>query len=815
MPQRAKAASTEVDAYIFIKRKLDELGWNTRNPERNDEGQVWTQNQCLSNPHLKAHLGLDRPENIVKVTEQHLWVIEAKRSHGQIGQALDEARGYAAKLNHGCRHRVSIISGVAGNEDDGYIVTSQLIVDGDWQNVQINGIDTTGLLSESECLKLIESGDPNLEDPPINEALFIKTAERINKTLHTGAVNTHERAKVVSALLLAMLTGSGPRIEERDTSLLVQDINNRAALVLRRQGKQSFDDHIRLLLPAAEDNHVKLRRALVETLQDLRGLNIHSAMKSGADWLGTFYEVFLKYARWAQNLGIVFTPRHITRFAARAIGIGPHDIVYDPTCGTGGFLVAAFEEVKRSCGPNQIEDFKRHSVFGLEQDDGIAALAIVNMIFRGDGKNNIEQANCFAQHVVSARGSNGVRTAKFTKAAPATAASAPVTRVLMNPPFSLDRDKEYHFVNHALAQMVEGGRLFCILPYSVMAKSGQAKIWRENLLKEHTLLSVVTLPIDIFYPVSAPPVGVFIKQGVAHDHDKPVLWVRAETDGHLKSKGKRLPSPLTTDHLEDCLPIVRAFLDNPDITIASRPRFIVAAQINANDDLMELVPEAYLEQEPLAHHDVRYGIENVLKDATAFLVRKRSYIEALLADMHQDMLRRSTTPTLPVAFHTDGWIERRLDEIFELQRGDFHSLKNLAGGPVATVSRTETHNGVVGYFERPDRSTLHPIGLVTVSTVTGDAFVQMEQFQATDNVVILMPRHPMRRTTAYLVAAMINSQKWRYSYGRQPYIGKLSALTIALPWHGETLDEDAIESAVKSQPYWQFIETNIKSDESP
>ena len=142
-------------------------------------------------------------------------------------------------------------------------------------------------------------------NPSINEALFVKTSERINGTLHEGAVDPNERAEVVSALLLSMLRQSGPQIEERDTSLLVHDIDNRAARILQQQGKQSFEDHIRLPLPAAEDNHVKLRRALVETLQDLRGLNIHSAMKSGADQLGTFYEVFLKYARWAHDLGIV------------------------------------------------------------------------------------------------------------------------------------------------------------------------------------------------------------------------------------------------------------------------------------------------------------------------------------------------------------------------------------------------------------------------------------------------------------------------------------------------------------------------------
>lgn len=612
-------AATEVDAYIFVKRKLGELGWNTRNPEKNDDGRVWTQNECLSNPHLKECLGLNRPENIVRVGERDVWIIEAKRNHNQIDKALEEARDYAAQVSAG-RYTASLISGVAGNDDDGYVVSSQLLVGDEWQYVQINGINATALLSERECRSLLEQGAPNLEDPPINEALFVKTAERINRTLHQGAVNPNERAKVVSALLLSMLTEHGPNLEEQDTNLLVQDVNSRATRILDQQNKLAFADHVRLPLPAAKDNHAKLRRALVETLQDLRGLNIHSAMKTGADWLGTFYEVFLKYARWAQDLGIVLTPRHVTRWAARAVGIRASDIVYDPTCGTGGFLVAAFEEVKQTSGADQIADFKRYSVFGLEQDDGIAALAIVNMIFRGDGKNNIEQANCLVQHLVPSTGANGGRTAKFSRE---ESKRPPVTRVLMNPPFALKDVKEYEFVDHALNQMVDGGILFSILPYSLMAKSRAPKTWRQNLLRQHSLLSVVTLPIDVFYPVSAPPVGVFIKKGVAHDLKKPVLWVRADTDGHLKSKGKRLPSHLTTNRLEQCLPVVRAFLDNPGMPVASEPKFIRAAPFNTEDSLLELVPEAYLEQDDLSSEEVREGVDSILRDASAFLIRNR------------------------------------------------------------------------------------------------------------------------------------------------------------------------------------------------
>ena len=590
------------------------------NPERSPDGQVWTQNECLSNPHIKECLGRDKPENIVKVKETQLWVIEAKRSQKQLARAVGEAKKYAEKINVGSFYRAPLVSGVAGNDEDGFIVQTKLLrQDTDWQTVQINGIETTGLLAPTECDTLLESGQANIEDPPIDERRFILTAEKINEILHKGAINPHQRATVVSALLLAMLSPRGPDIEQKDTRLLIEDINSKVGSVLRRQGKEGFKEYIKVPVPAATENHVKFRSALVESLQELRGLNIHSAMTSGADWLGTFYEVFLKYARWAQDLGVVLTPRHVTRFAARTMNITAKDIVYDPTCGTGGFLVSAFEEVKRHSDPKQLERFKRNGVFGLEQDDGIAALAIVNMIFRGDGKNNIEQANCLARYLHPKNGSQS-KTAQFLDK---EAEFPPVTRVLMNPPFAQD-DKEYKFVSHALKSMEDHGLLFSILLYSVMVKPGEFRSWRRNLLKEHSLLAVVTFPIDIFYPVSAPPVGIFIRKGTPHQRDQYTLWIRAETDGHLKSKGKRLPNSNTTNQLEDCVATLKAFLNDPDLEIPSIPRHMIARPIDFDDELFELVPEAYLEQEAPSIDEILHGVDSVLRDSAAFLIRSRT-----------------------------------------------------------------------------------------------------------------------------------------------------------------------------------------------
>ena len=169
-------------------------------------------------------------------------------------------------------------------------------------------------------------------------------------------------------------------------------------------------------------------------------------------------------------------------------------------------------------------------------------------------------------------------------------------------------------------------------------------------------------------------------------------------------------------------------------------------------------------------------------------------------------------PAIPPALE---WETKRLSELFKLKRGDFHSLQALEEGDVATVSRTEKDNGVVGYYEQPEQSSTNRAGLITVSTVSGDAFVQMTDFMATDNVIICIPSMPMRITTAYFIAAMINSHKWRYSYGRQCYSEKLASFAIKVPWRAGQMDEAAIEQVVTSLPYWPYVQAQFGETPTP
>jgi type I restriction enzyme M protein len=615
-----RGESTEADAYKFIDDNLKLQDWDIRNPSRHPNGQVYTQNEYRSHDELSKLLGLKTPEAIVKITESCFWVIESKKDHEDLGKALSEAKDYAERINKSTIIKAKFVSGVAGNESDGFFTKSAYFDGSAFKQITINGKEITGLLSFEESSAILRTNNPNIDDAPINIKLFISKAEKINETLHEGAVLPNQRAKVMAALLLSMLGDTSPNVDA-EPSVLISDINARAERVLRSQGKPEFSDYIKITLPSTEENHTKFKKALVSTLQELHILNIRSAMNSGHDVLGQFYEVFLKYANWAKELGIVLTPRHITRYAADVMNIGLHDIVLDITCGTGGFLVAALDYIKKNYTGQQVDDFKKYSLFGLEQEPSVASLAIVNMIFRGDGKNNILERDCFVKYLAPATIS-GNRTAKFVDI---QASNPPINKVLMNPPFALKKgsEKEFKFVSHALNQMEDGGYLFSILPYSVMVKTGKYLSWRKELLKHNTLLSVITFPQDLFYPIGVHTVGIFVKKGVSHPLEQNVLWIRAMNDGFAKSKGKRLPNNRITNDLEKISILQKTFLFNPSQSIENIPRFQKAAPINFDDNILELVPEAYLDDIPPSIEEINRGVDQVIRETVAFLVTNR------------------------------------------------------------------------------------------------------------------------------------------------------------------------------------------------
>lgn len=611
MPKNRKS---EVHAYVHI---MDELikkkGW--------DRSQIFTQQECLTIKAIAERLGKTKPENVVKINEKTFYIIEAKNERAKIGIALKEAReDYANIINEGNKVAAPFITGIAGNSEEGFVARSQYLKNGRWETITENEVEITGLLSQTEIERILSSNDPHLKEIEISDKEFLKAAEEINGILHEGGINKDYRAKVMSAILLALVEGTEINLDEQPT-VLINSINSRVELVLKKHNKPDFARFIAIDLPSSQDNHIKFKKAIVLTIQELLGLNIRSAMKSGKDVLGNFYEVFLKYGNGAKEIGIVLTPRHITKFAAEVLDIQPNDLVLDPTCGTGGFLVAAFDEAKKKATKQEFDNFKKYGLYGIEEQDPIVSLALVNMIFRGDGKNNIIEGNCFAKWLTVKRRNGNIQAEYLSK--DTSSRIPPITKVLMNPPFPKKKtdQKEYLFIEQALKQMQTGGVLFSVLPYSCMIKGGKYFQWRKRLIGSNTLLSVVTFPEDLFYPVGVHTLGIFVKKGIPQAKKQKVLWIRALNDGRWKKKGKRLEHPKAANDYLIILPLLKSFIYNQEIEVLPISAFQKCCNIDFADKDLHLVPEAYLDEKPITQSEIMESIDQLIRENIAFMLK--------------------------------------------------------------------------------------------------------------------------------------------------------------------------------------------------
>jgi type I restriction-modification system DNA methylase subunit len=812
-PKRGRRDS-EFQSYTYIKNELKDRGWNTRNPNRDADGQLYTQIECHGNPELKSMLGQLTPEYIVKLREDAFWVIEAKPTVGEIETAYKEAtEDYGALINKHSFVRAKIASGVAGNDIDRYVVKT-----GFWDESKKKFIpvvyderEITSLLKPETARKLLDQNSPVLETYEIDTERFVNTAIYINEILHSASIKKDKRATIMATILLSMLGDTDPNCDEEDPDQFVDDINSRAKNVLDHFGKGQFFQYIEIDLPEKRDAKLKWKQAFVSTIFQLKKIDIKAAMKAGSDILGTFYETFLKYGNGAKDLGILLTPRQITQFAAEVLEIGHSDILYDPTAGTGGFLVSGFYLVKEHASEDQVNDFKRYGIFGIEQEPSIAALAVVNMIFRGDGRDNIVNDDCLKRSLIEST-ADGHHTARFVSRTNGLSKKKAVTKVLMNPPFGKEKkteestdEKEYKFVDHALEQMEDGGLLFSIFPLSGMVKQADYSEWRGQLLEKHTLLSVMSLPHDLFYPSTTGQITValIVRKGVPHPPSQNVLWLRVMTDGFVKVKGKRLPDPHAPNELEKVKNIVRAFIHSPGMKVESSPGFQKATPIDAHDTLKEYVPEAYLDSRNPSIEAIEGAIDALIRETVGFLI-----IRGFERGIPFKAAEVKELGTAPERF---GFVD--VTEIFNIESGDFHSTeKELDEGKLPLVSCGELENGLVGLFAAPEKSLIHKNAFtVAYNGQPLNTNFHPYEFLAKDDVAVCTLKAGVSLETAIVTAAILNIEKWRYSYARKCFKEKFTGTKIPMPVDGSgNLDVQLMKRLVQRNPYWKYLSTHIE-----
>ncbi len=244
-------------------------------------------------------------------------------------------------------------------------------------------------------------------------------------------------------------------------------------------------------------------------------------INSAEDYIGRFYGEFMSYSGGdGQTLGIILTPKHITQLFCDLADLQPDDIVFDPCCGTAGFLIAAmYNMLEKATNDAQKKSIRQKQLHGIEMRPNMFAIATTNMILRGDGKSNLINDDFFKQEA------NKLQLKQSSVG-------------MMNPPYSQGSKQnpdlyELSFVEHLLNSLVEGARCIVIVPQSSMTgKTKEEQIIKESILKHHTLEGVITLNKDTFYGVGVMPCIAIFTSGEPHPEDKVCKFINFENDGY-------------------------------------------------------------------------------------------------------------------------------------------------------------------------------------------------------------------------------------------------------------------------------------------
>jgi len=247
------------------------------------------------------------------------------------------------------------------------------------------------------------------------------------------------------------------------------------------------------------------------------------------DVIGQFYGEFLRYTGGdKKGLGIVLTPRHLTELFAKLANVGPFDTIVDTCAGTGGFLIAAMAEMDNKAGnaPEARLAIREHQLIGVEQQPQMFALAASNMILRGDGKANLYQGSCFDPALIKT----------LTEGFPGRHARPTIG--LINPPFSQKGEglHELDFVYTLLECLSPGGTAVVVVPMSCAIAPHPS---RNRLLKNHTLVAVMSLPNDLFAPVGTVTCTMVFRVHQPHALSPQPTWFGYwKDDGFIKTKDR-------------------------------------------------------------------------------------------------------------------------------------------------------------------------------------------------------------------------------------------------------------------------------------
>lgn len=229
------------------------------------------------------------------------------------------------------------------------------------------------------------------------------------------------------------------------------------------------------------------------------------------DVKGAIYESILEKNGQDKKSGAgqYFTPRSLIQTMVDVTRPKITETVCDPACGTGGFLLAAYDYMKEQSQDKDKRDFLRDkALHGFDNTALVVTLASMNLYLHGIG---IERSPVICQDSL--------------EKAPDTL----VDVILANPPFgtrpsgSVDinrpdfyvetKNNQLNFLQHIMVMLKNGGQAAVVLPDNVLFEGGAGETIRKELLKNFNLHTILRLPTGIFYAQGVKANVLFFSKG--------------------------------------------------------------------------------------------------------------------------------------------------------------------------------------------------------------------------------------------------------------------------------------------------------------
>ena len=611
----------EAETRILIDRNLEHLGWKLSGKDQN----VFYEQPKSEDE--KKKLGGKRPDYVLysKESDRPLIVIEAKKKGSRIDAALEQGIHYARAIN------APLVFATDG------VFCKAFHTDANRPPL-LNGEEVDEFIREALALRYLTSYEVNTVSPKVqyDRKELIRIFDEANNMLRGEGLRAGiERfGEFANILFLKLISESEQAKKERGETTKFDmacswDAIKQIPYSTRIEyiNKTVYDKLNALygtdIFTPLQIRDTSILKEIMDKLDPLMLTDVDSDVKGDA------FEYFLKASTATKNdLGEYFTPRHIVKTMVRLVNPKIGEKIYDPFCGTGGFLIESFRYIERnidSRNPELRRILREDTIYGNEITN-TARITKMNMILAGDGHSNIHMKDSLANptyldliehdkdgNIIRDKDGNIQYSSEYRGLYDVVITNMPYSQRTKHgslydlPSTNGDSICVQHCMK-AINSAAPNGRMALVVPEGFLFRKDLTKT-REYLLNHCQLQSIISLPQGVFLPYTGVKTDIIyatkVNQKIKPSEQKKSFWYfDVKSDGYtLDNHRRKLDTTsdlskyeeyrkLDKDQMADMLKVgfekipLDKVRQNSSILVGSRYRTLEKA--NANHPMVQL-----------------------------------------------------------------------------------------------------------------------------------------------------------------------------------------------------------------------------------